>query len=61
MTHAKNYHKHKGHKYILVDRAMPTQGTYQGSNALQYVDALKSQTVESPSHPGEPVTHTAPK
>ena len=61
MTHIKNHHKHKGHKHILVDRAMPTQGTNQGPNALEYVDALKSQTEESHSHPGEPGTHTAPK
>ena len=52
--------KHKGNKLILADRAMPTKSTNQGPNALEYVDALKTQTVKSHSHPGKPGTHTAP-
>jgi len=38
---------------------MPTQGTNQGPNALKYVDTLKTQTVESHSHPEKLGTHTA--
>ena len=34
--------KHKGHKHILADQAMPTQGTNWGLNALEYVEVLKS-------------------
>jgi len=40
---------------------MPTQGTNQRPDTLEYVDALKTQTVESHLHPGIPETHTALK
>ena len=53
--------KHKGHKHILADRAIPTQCTNQGPNALEYVDALKTQTVESHSHPEKAGTHKTSK
>ena len=43
---------YKDHKHIPIDRVEPTQRTNQGSNALENVDALKSQTVELHSHPG---------
>ena len=61
MTHTKNHHKTQRSQTHPGGRAMPTQGTNQGSNALEYVEAFKTQTVESHSHTEKSGTHTAPK
>jgi len=37
-----------------MDHAKPTQVANQEPNIVENVDALKSQTVETHSHPGRP-------
>ena len=67
--------QHNSDKHILATQLqlihmIPTDGgqvsthsygTYQAPNALKYVDALKSQTMESHSLPGIRGTCTTPK
>ena len=52
MAYAKNHHKHKSQKHILMDQVDPIQVAKQEPITIENVDASKLPTVEAHSHPG---------